>query len=203
MTDCRMQVELQALSNHLQMLRDCKHFHNSILVFAIELNHCKIRAKEIYRVASLFKPCRVLFEGAKNKDQKIPGVWTSPVNDDKSRMQLHLNMFLSTNKVVFHQPFISSDLDTREMLLFQAKNYRRTVCRTAGADEGRVEPKVTYSGKHGGGKDDLVMCLMMCAYWGSVVWAEGELCHPHPPRIINGIKPVISVSIHSKRQILC
>jgi hypothetical protein len=129
-----------------------------------------------------------------------PGVWMSPQNDDKERLQMHSNAFLHGNAILFHYPFISNNENEIADLIEQAKSYRRTARENLHPEF--VETKWFYSGKRRGMKDDRIVSLQLGLFWSSIFYSDEQYCRRGYQRILNGVPQVkLSDNPNSKRKL--
>jgi hypothetical protein len=190
---------MEALALFLEKLRSFEHTRNSIFVFIIEKNHCSIKARDIADVCCHFQPCVFMYEGD-GAEMNVPGVWMSPRNNDKERIQRHANAFLFSKRVHFHHPFLSNSKTEKHDLIEQAKAYRRTARETLHPEF--TETKWVYSGKRKGLKDDRIVCLQLMLFWMTIFYSEERYCGWNRVRILNGLPLVqLSDNPNSKRRL--
>ncbi len=103
-----------------------------------------------------------------------PGFRTT--NATKRTMAIQLNEALRQNRIGFYQHLISINgkrdpVAMKRELINQVANFKRVV---EPPDKIHQEPKEMYTGKGGGGKDDLVIALMQNIYAKNVFYARPE-----------------------------
>lgn len=159
------------LINHIIAIRSIPGLESSYAVVVVESNlGNEAMHHQFYLNQSGVSKIVVMNEDTHDR----PGFRTT--NASKRSMVIQLNEALRGNRINFYDKFISISGNrtpeaVRKEILSQVANFKRVVEPPLKVHQ---EAKERYSGKSGGGKDDLVLALMQNLYAKSVFYAKEE-----------------------------
>ena len=182
-SDSRQPEEITGMIlNHSAMLLENPLFIDASLVLIVEGNMSRIdanrvasAAKHVWCSTNTNRRISVMSQSDNNytrgkatnrKSQRQTGVWTGP--DEKMLMVARMQQSLRTtnlrvwNNAVGHD--LSSDLET---LRTQMQHYRKIIKATPEGNAWAM-PRLGFTGKSAGKKDDLVIVVQLNLYWSNV-----------------------------------
>lgn len=173
--------ECELLATHLTDVQQYKHFLSIIWVFGIERVSDFISARALSDTASKFTPRKFIIQG---DDPLLPPGFTTKDEDKIGMAALFVDM-LRTNKIYFHEPFITRTEGLKDLILSQVRNYA-FVTEEAKKPE-FTEVKRAMSGKRQGKRDDQAMVVQMMTYWGMWFLSNPAHTYPHKARVFKDV----------------
>lgn len=178
--------ENEALGAYLATIHNMPEFRTSVNVIIVESNIDYVRAEGVVAACRsripLIGPVEIMREDPQHLGRA--GVWVD--HTYKERFQRHLNNFLTTGTIAFHDRFVGGDR-VKQQLFDQLCRYRRKKRKVK--DPVFQDVAVRYSGKGHGSKDDMCMALQIGLYWSGVFFSDERYLANYGvrPRIVNGM----------------
>lgn len=155
------QIE-KLLKAHIEALRKHSRFRDAWIIFIPENN----LGHEADHMAFMIRPYRKIYT-LTEKNGRI-GVCTTAVRKELYAMETV--KYLCQESIKFYEHLIvanpGGDTNEKQRVMDdfreQLMSFKRIIVHP---QRGFSLPKIHYSGKSKGGRDDLVMCLMMCIYF--------------------------------------
>ena len=162
--------QAELLINHIKAVRNIPGLEAAHVMLSVEANlGFEAMHHQAYIASSGLTKVIVM-----NEDQERAGVRTT--NDMKRTMVIIMNDALSHLRLHFYKDMvaINGKNDSKkmvEMIIKQVISFHRIVQPPLKLHQ---EPKEIYNGKMGGGKDDLLMALMLGLYMYGVAASKPE-----------------------------
>jgi len=159
------------LINHIRAVRGIPGLEGAYAVLIVESNlGNEAMHHQLYLRQSGLANVVVMREDTRDR----PGFRTT--NDSKRTMAIQLNEALRQDRIGFFKNLVSINakrghVEMKKELISQVANFKRVVEPPVKVHQ---EPKERYTGKSGGGKDDLVMALMQNIYAKNVFYSRPE-----------------------------
>lgn len=159
------------LINHIRAVRTIPGLEGAYAILVVESNLAnEAMHHQLYVRAAGLANVVVMCEDTQDR----PGVrLTNPI---KRTMAIQLNEALRQDRIAFYHSLVSINgkrepAAMRQELISQVANFKRVVEPAAKVHQ---EPKEFYTGKAGGGKDDLVIALMWNLYAKNLFYSKPE-----------------------------
>jgi hypothetical protein len=162
--------QAQLLINHIKAVRDLPGLESAFIMLSVESNLGNEAMHHQAYVASAGLTKVVVM----NEDRDRAGVRTT--NDMKRTMVIIMNDAISHLRLCFYKDLVAINGKRdgkmmRKMVQQQVTSFHRIV---EPALKPHQMPKEIYNGKMGGGKDDLLMALMLGLYMKNVAASKPE-----------------------------
>lgn len=159
------------IETHLLKHRQDPRYANAMIYVYIEANLSWVTANDIAKLClqPRFYPVQVMRYDP--KPTQFYGVWTGA-----SEKQMYVELTqksLSSGQLCYAENFITAEPQTnliKAEIRSQLEMYRRVVTFKEGDDQ----PKITYTGKSPGRKDDLAIVVQMLMYWSRLLRSSKE-----------------------------
>lgn len=192
--------ECAAIMDHLRAVRRMPYLATAMVVVITEANLDWVRAREIgsaikntvdaeERIAAGhgIPAQRVYIYSYDTSGQGRPGIWLD--NATKEKYVNTMIQHFQYNNVALHDPFVGVADDIHE-LRSQFLGFRAMHLESKSALQ---RPRIAYSGKGSGSKDDRIMALLMGIYHGILFFQREETCRVFrlPRRVIKGPRDLV------------
>lgn len=155
----------QFILNYMLAIRQDERYKHATMFVYIESNMSFIIASRVANLCTqdAFHP--VIIDYQDQSPARRPGIWTGKV--EKERYVQEVQRSLMDCRLVYAKdmlcPYIKSAEKAQGQLNHQLSLFHREVKEPKDTAFGR--PRITYTGKAPGCKDDLALVLQMALYW--------------------------------------
>lgn len=156
------------IETHLSRIREDDRYHHALIYVYIEANLSFVTARDIGRICSQPQFFPVVVKSFDSTKDERDGVWTGEA--EKQMYTSEMKRALADGALSYADNFLSQTENVQAEVQAQLEVFRRDVKLT----EGCTKPKITYTGKSNGRKDDLCLVLQMLLYWSRVQRESAE-----------------------------